>query len=132
MGTGIKTFFGLLLLVVVVLVFGFAAGWLSLPFDLFGRPNVQAQWTWAYDQYESLQATAQQICTAEGAVQSAQTESERTQRTTQLIAYEQNYARLAADYDARMRNAFEAGLVAPPDVPRRAPTLADMKAGVCG
>lgn len=120
------------LVILLLMVIGaWVLGWITMPWQIISPENIRKQWTWGYDQYESLQAVAQQVCTAERAVNAATSDTERTQRQTQLIAYENNYARLAADYDARMRNAFEAGLVRPPDLPARAPTLQDMKLNAC-
>jgi hypothetical protein len=128
---GIKWYLWLLAAAVVVAAGAFVYNWVVLPLRITGEENVRKQWTWAYTQYEALQATAQQVCSAEKAVNSAASDTERTQRNTQLFAYENNYARLAGEYDARMRNAFEAGLVRPPDLPANAPTLTDMKLNSC-
>jgi hypothetical protein len=50
---------------------------------------------------------------------------ERTQRVTQEIAQEQNFARIAANYNAAMRNAFAAKYVRPSDLPAEAPPLSE-------
>jgi hypothetical protein len=42
------------------------------------------------------------------------------------MAREENYARIASDYNGRMRDAFRARLVAPPDVRERAPALPEL------
>ena len=123
--------FWLLIILMTSLVGAWIFGWLAVPLRIFSQQNVEAQWTWGYDQYESLQAVSQQVCSAEKAIASAQSDTERTQRQTQMLAYEMNYSRLAADYDARMRNAFQAGLVRPSDLPQRAPSLEDMKLNTC-
>ena len=131
MKDGAKIFGISFLIIVVAAFFTWLVGWVILPMRITSVNNVEKQWRFAYEYLESLQAAAQQVCTAEKAMNNATTENERIQRQTQVIALENNYARIAADYDARLRNAFEAGLVAPPDVPRQAPNLSSMKSQVC-
>jgi hypothetical protein len=110
---------------------GFALGWVGQPFRIFSPENVREQWRFAYDFNESLTASGRQTCSAESALKSAESEQERTARRSQLLAYEQNYARIEAAYNARLRNAFEAGWVKPSDVPRTAPTLEQTMVDVC-
>ena len=107
-------------------------GWFSVPGEIVSPENVKKQWAFAYQYDESLQAAARQVCLAEKALNAAESDTEKTQRRSQLLAYETNYTRIEAEYNAKLRNAFEAGLVAPPDVPKRAQTLDDMKSRVCG
>ena len=123
--------FLVLVLIVVCAVVSMALGWITLPIDLFSRGNVQEQFTTGYDLYESLQSTSQAVCTAEAAVEAESNPDARTQRQSQLIAYETNYARISADYDKWSRNIFEGGLVRPPDLPARAPSLQNMRMEVC-
>lgn len=119
-------------IVVILVALGWFLSWLFVPAQVASPQNVREQWQFAYGYEEKLQAAAQQICIAEEAVASAVGSTEKEQRRSQLIAYEINYTRLQADYDARLRNAFEAKLVAPPDVPKVAPTLTQQKErGVC-
>jgi len=124
---------GVLVLVLLVgcAVASAALGWITLPIDLFSRGNVQEQFTTGYDLYESLQSTSQAVCTAEAAVEAESNPDARTQRQSQLIAYETNYARISADYDKWSRNIFEGGLVRPSDLPDRAPSLQNMRMEVC-
>lgn len=119
------------IVIVVLGVVGWALRWASVPGEVFSPENVREQWAFAYQYDESLQAAARQVCTAEQAVGTSESANERTQRRTQLLALEQNYARIQAEYNARLRNAFEAGLVAPSDVPARAPELGATKQRVC-
>ena len=109
----------------------FAFGWFSVPGKVLSVENVQKQWAFAYQYDEDLQAAARQVCNAEGMVALATSETEKTQRRDQLFAFQQNYTRLEADYNAALRNAFEAKYVKPADVPNTAPTLDEMKARVC-
>ena len=109
----------------------FAFDWLNTGKNVVGPANVKEQWRFAYDLSESLNATARQVCIAERALKRAVTSEESSQRQSQLIAYEQTYARIQADYDARMKDAFRGKLVKPRDVPDEAPTLKETKAKVC-
>jgi hypothetical protein len=122
------------LLVVVAAVGLWVVRWLMVPADVASPENVKKQWASIYQHLEALDATAQQICSAERAVASANSASqaeEATQRRSQLMAYEQNYARIQGEYNAKLRNAFEAKHVKPSDVPDKAPALADVKTRVC-
>lgn len=121
--------FGVLL---VLAVFGFAFGWLTWPINLGSRQNVEEQYRTGYELYESLQGTAQAVCTAEKAYNAETDPNLKSQRQSQVLAYETNYARLSADYDAWSRNIFEGGIVRPEDLPARAPSLSEMKTQVCG
>lgn len=127
-------------IVISVVVMAVAVGfwmvrWLMVPADVASPENVKKQWAAIYQHLEALDTTAQQICSAERAVATA-TEAnqaeEATQRRSQLMAYEQNYARIQGEYNAKLRNAFEAKHVKPDDVPDKAPALAEVKARVCG
>jgi hypothetical protein len=114
---------------------GFLASWLAVPGQVAGPQNVREQWRFAYDYEESLQAIAQQVCSAEKleleAISTGASENTRNQRASQRLAHEQNYQRTAGEYDGRLRDAFRAGLVKPADVHERAPTLAENKALYC-
>jgi len=123
------------ILFVVMLVFsalGFLFGWITLPIKKGSAGNVEEQFRTGYELYESLQATAQSVCTAEKAYNDEIDSTLKSQRQSQLLAYETNYARLSADYDAWSRNVFEGGIVRPADLPARAPSLSEMKAQSCG
>lgn len=119
-GIACLTLVGLFVLGALV---NFVMGWLTKPAEVFGVQNVENQWQFAYDMEEDLLASARQYCSAVGALDSAQGDYERQQRQTQKTAIEQNYARIASDYNGRMRDAFRAKLVKPPDVREKAFTL---------
>ncbi len=106
-----------------VLALSWALGWIAVPLGVTSAGNVREQWRFAYEYNSSLRASATQVCTARRAIATSASAEERTQRNSQAIATEQNYARIAAAYDARLENAFEARLVRPGDVPAHAPTL---------
>lgn len=115
----------------VVMVLGFLLGWFALPWEKGSASNVQEQFRTGYETYESLQGTAQAVCIAEKAYNAETDPNLKSQRQSQVIAYETNYARLSADYDAWSRNIFEGGIVRPADLPARAPSLSEMKNQVC-
>jgi len=117
--------------IILVGVISWGMGWLAVPGQVVSPQNVRVQWAWAYDTEESLGAAAIQYCAAVAALDASGTEFAREQRQTQVTFMEQNYARIAAEYNGRMRDAFRAGLVAPPDVRDRAISLEDMVLQVC-
>lgn len=120
---------GLLIVASVVLgVVGLGAGWFKAGTDIISPQNVKAQWQFVYDQDAALKAIGSQWCTAKKAEGDAVTSDERVQRTSQRIAIEQNYDRNKAIYDGKLRDAFRAKWVRPPDmdIPDEAPTLTEM------
>jgi hypothetical protein len=125
-------------LIAIVLVLGlvgtlgsFLFGWFREPARIYGVDNVRDQWQFAYEYEESLKTIASNYCTAATAVAQADPQT-KSARETQRIAQENNYNRVRAEYDARLRNAFEAKLVKPADVPERASTLQENVARTCG
>jgi hypothetical protein len=117
-GLGIIVAFG-----IIIGAVNFIGGWLSQPAKVYGVKNVREQWAFTYDFSESLKAIQSQYCSADRAVKDAIDNVERSQRTSQRIAIENNYARVAAQYEATLANAFKAKLVRPADVPEHAPKL---------
>lgn len=128
---GLSWWLWLIGVIVVVGVTFWVLRWLSVPGQVVSPENVRAQWAFAYQYEESLRASALQVCQTEKALNSATSDSEKSQRRSQLLAFEQNYTRIQATYDGRLRDAFQAKLVKPVDVPDRAPTLEQNKARVC-
>lgn len=118
-------------LIVAIVVVSAVAGWITLPFLKGSAGNVEKQFVYGYTQYNALKATATSVCAAQKAVETATNDSEKSQRTSQLLAYETNYARLAGEYDAWASNIFQGQVVRPADLPYRAPSLPDMKVQVC-
>lgn len=128
----LKWFFTFVLIAVIIGTVGWGLKWLFVPAQVASVENVRDQWRFAYEYDEKLKAIASQICIGKKAVeQSTESADARTQRLSQLIAIEQNYARVEAEYNARLRNAFEAKLVKPSDVPSRAPTVDENLSVVC-
>lgn len=116
-----------------IMLVSWAVGWIGTPLQVTSVDNVRKQFAFAYQYEESLNAATRQYCTARDARDRTEPNSEvRNQRETQMIAIEQNYARIAGEYDAKLRNAFDAKYVAPADVPKRAPTLNEKVTVVCG
>ena len=116
-----------LAVVIALMLIFWVVGWLSVPFQVTSSENTQKQYAFVYQYEESLRAMAAQYNAAEKALKEATSENEQSQRRSHLLAIEQNYARVQAEYDAKLRNAFEAKYVRPSDVPPRAPTLAEMR-----
>lgn len=129
--------FGYVMLAILVIgglsVLSFAGSWFHTGAQIVSPENVTKQWQFSYDYYESLQSIARQACQVRNAEKQATPGSdEAIQRHSQELAIENNYARVEAEYNARLRNAFEAGWVRPRDVPQRAPEFSEMTQQVCG
>lgn len=105
--------------------------WVLFLSSIFFPSNVSEQWRFAYEYNRSLIATSQNVCQARKDEAAATDPTVKSQRGSQRIAYEQNYRRIEAEYDARLANAFEAKLVRPADVPLQAPTLEQELLATC-
>ncbi len=113
----------ILVLGLVFGVLGFALGWYRADSDVVSPQNVKAQYQDAYTNFEALKATAGDVCSALTAIDAETDPDARSQRVSEELAYEQNYRRIAADYDAAYDNVFQAKHVGPADLPRTAPGL---------
>ncbi|MHC4311207.1 MAG: hypothetical protein ACYSW3_01900 [Planctomycetota bacterium] len=118
-------FVAFVVIIIGITAFSWAMGWILKPAEIFSVQNVEQQWEFAYDTEEDLLAVARNICFAQDALDAAETDWERQQRQTQLTAHLNNYARVTSDFDARLRDAFRAGWVKPPDVREEALTIKD-------
>lgn len=122
---------------IILSVGAFAFDWFQAGQEIVSPDNVREQYRFAYDYINDMEAGAQQACTYEQAVEESKADGASSsiveQRRSQLLAVEQNYARIKADYDARMDDLFRAKIVAPSDVPKEAPTLQEMQQqlGIC-
>lgn len=107
---------------------GFASRWAGGTADIASFDNVAEQQTQLLEDYESLEAATLNVCRGRRAVADSSSDDEATQRRSQVLAYEQTFERISADYDRRMRNFFEtgAGRVAPTGIPDQAPALNEM------
>lgn len=114
---------GVIVVAIVVMLLGLGLGWFKAGTNIISPDNVKGQWQFAYDTEAQLDQIGVQWCTAQKAETAAVGQDERLQRTSQRIAVEQNYARVAATYNGRLSDAFRAKLVKPADVPDQAPPL---------
>src|SRR3989344_2199193 len=122
LGLGLVWWGVILGIVVVGIVSNFALGWIATPFRVAGVQNVEKQWEDTYTWYNKLKASAGNVCQAETVLKTAP-EADKSQRQSQVMAYQQNYRQIQSDYDASVQNAFKAKLVKPADLPATAPTL---------
>jgi hypothetical protein len=113
----------ILVLGLVFGVLGFVLGWYRADTDVVSPQNVKAQYQDAYTNFEALKATAGDVCSALAAIDAETDPDARSQRVSEELAYEQNYRRIAADYDAAYDNVFQAEHVGPADLPHTAPGL---------
>lgn len=133
---GIKWWLWLIAVIVVIGLTFWGLGWLTVPFNIFSPQNVQEQYGKVIGTYNSLEAAAQQVCQTQKALDEATSDNERTQRRSQLLAYQQNYTRIQADYDQTVQNVFKARLVMPNmpsgvPYPSQSPSLQQMQQQVC-
>lgn len=123
-----KTIVGFVLALLGVMILAWGMGWLDKGSSTVSAQNYQEQWRDAYDNYTSLEATAKNVCRARKNESASTDENSKMQLMAQRTAYEQNYERIAANYNAAMADAFRAKLVRPGDLPTRAPLLEDLLA----
>lgn len=129
-GMLVKFLLFVLVLGVVLTLVSFACSWLNEGKRIVSPANVRAQYGLAYDDYEAMGALASQACRIETVAEGADP-AVKSQRETQLLAIENRYDTVAAEYEARIEDLFRAKVVRPRDLPARAPTLEDRKAEVC-
>lgn len=120
-----------LAIMAVLCVAGFVIKWATAATDVVSPANVKAQWQFAYDYQEQLNAIAANWCTLRREELSEQDPSVRSQRTSQRLAVETLYATRQAEFDGRLADAFRGKVVAPPDVPRTAEPLPAKTARLC-
>lgn len=109
--------------VVVIGVLAFACSWAGAGAKVISPANVTKQYAQAYSRWEALKATTCNVAGEQKLVDNATDPTIKVQYQQQLSAYQQNYVRVAADYDAAYDNAFAAKHVGPSDIPKQAPTL---------
>lgn len=120
-------------MVVVAGVAGFALNWLGAATDVVSPTNVKEQYAAVIEDWNALEASAENACGAEDAAHSQQGP---TLVEDPALAYKAKYRSIAVDYNRRETNIFEANLVGPSncgarDCPRLAPNLSEMQAQVC-
>lgn len=121
-----------LLLGLVLIPFGWGFAWLSAGARVTGPDNSAQQFAAVIGDYKSLEATAGNVCNVKNATPDP---NSPTLVEDPAFAYKATYRNTKADYDRRMANAFEAGIVKRyPGLnkyPRTAPTLKQMQKKVC-
>lgn len=100
-------------------VIGFANGWFHRATQVVGPANVSEQFKDVAQEYQSLQTSAANACQA--VTDAERGDSAPTLVESPALAYEATYRRIAASYNRRMTNIFEAGIVAPPGYPESVP-----------
>lgn len=108
---------------VALLLAAWGLGWIGVASETASAGNVREQYASLYEKHESLKAIAANVCSSQALVAASATDNERIQRQTQAIAQEQNYRRVAAQYDAALLDAFKGKYVGPADLPSSAPEL---------
>lgn len=116
----------------VLTIIGFVFGWITLPFQKGGAQNVEQQFTYGYQTMNALKSTARSACQAQKAYDAETDPNLKSQRQSQLLAFQNNYSRLEGEYDAWAANIFQGKVIRPNDLPAQAPTLAEMTSQVCG
>lgn len=115
----------------VLAAMGFVFGWITLPIQKGGVQNVEQQFTYGYQTKKALEATARSVCLAQKAYDVETDPALKSQRQSQLLAYQANYSRLEGEYDAWAANVFQGKVIRPNDLPAQAPTLSGMILQVC-
>jgi hypothetical protein len=113
-------------------IYGYANDWFGAFGQVISPANVRAQFQAAYDDQNSLNAIAQNICTAAVARdKEIQSTDAYTQRESQVIAQEQNFQRIQNHYNAYIHDPFRAKIVRPRDLPDPAPTEQSLTSVFC-
>lgn len=107
---------------------GFWGSWLKATTDTVRPENVKAQFAALYPEYEALKATAGNVCDAE---RSGTAETDNLLFEDPVFTYRAQYRHQTIDYNARYADFFKAAHAGPPDLPKVAPSLEEMKRQVC-
>jgi hypothetical protein len=114
-------------------IIGWLGGWWNGVKETTGFQNTRTQAYQLRDDYNNLVATAGNVCDAEKAQGESSPNDPQIVGGDPAFQYKATYRRIAADYNRRMDNAFEAGWVRHypvlNDLPRKAPTLDQATAG---
>lgn len=106
----------------------FALGWFNKAAEVAGPENVSSQYREVINDWETLEAAAQNACSAQD---SSRSQADPTLLEDPAFAYEATYRRVRVDYNRRQANLFEAKVVGPGGYPAVAPTLEEMQVQVC-
>lgn len=99
---------------VVFAVLGFIGGWFDKAAEVVGPENVSEQYHDVAKDWQAMQAAAANAC-AVGDPTSE--EGDPVLVENPALAYEATFRNIAGDYNRRMTNIFEAGIVAPEGYP---------------
>lgn len=106
----------LLVLGIGFTLLGFAQGWFSRGAEIVGPRNVSDQHFQIAEGWQSLQVAAANVCTA-GTTQA--NENSPTLVEDPTLAYKATFRNIAAEYNRRQANLFEAKIAGPPGYPER-------------
>jgi hypothetical protein len=132
--TGIRWGLGVIAVVVVLAVvigvIGWIGNWFNTAAEVAGPENVKAQYHAVIEDWNAMEAAAENACGAENSKGSRQSP---TLLEDPALAYKAKYRQIVVDYNRRQANIFEAKVVGPSfnEYPQRAPTLTEMQARVC-
>lgn len=118
-----------LIMVALIIAFSvgrFAFGWFGATADIFGPANVKAQYAAVIEDWNAMEAAAENACAAKDVSRQGPTFLEDP-----AFAYKAKYRQIAVDYNRRQANFFEAKEVGPSGYASRALTLPAMEARVC-
>jgi hypothetical protein len=130
-----KVILFIVVIAIVIGIIGWIGGWFSEAGRVTGVENVRQQTTLLRQDYESLKATAANACDAEKNAGTPSPNDPQIVSGDPALQYKATYRSTQADYDRRMTNAFEAGIIKGSpflsSLPNPAPTLAEMQDQVC-
>lgn len=98
-----------------------AGGYVEKGKKVVGADNMEDQYNRVITDYNSLQTSADNACAAQG--DEKKDDSDPVLVEGPALAYAATYRKIWVDYNTRMNNIFEAGLVGPPGYPRRIPNF---------
>lgn len=112
---------------------GLIGGYANKEKQILGVNHVAQVYAVAFQDMKSLDATANNTCPIEAEIAGVQQGSDAwLQLESQVNAFQENYNRIKADYDAQMANIFAAKQVKPRNLPFVAPTFKSKIAEFCG
>lgn len=100
---------------IIFTVLGLAMGWFKTGTDIISADNVKQQHEHVIGHYESLIAAADNVCAAQGEVETDSRSA--TLVESPAMAYEATFRNIVVDYNSAMDNLFRAKIVAPPGYP---------------